>query len=363
MYTGLLKYPNSLRTETVIVSAAGQSIFNNLNYNPASVAVYLDGIKLVPGTQYTAADGNNITLVNPAAIGAKLDIISNDDVIDNAVTSVAGKSGNVTLYTEDVIGAAPLNSPTFTGNPTAPTPTPGDNDTSIATTAFVQSALSAFSSSVDEDLIAIANLSGTGFLKRTGPNTWSLDTSTYAYTNGSNATGTWPISITGNAAYAVNSTNSTTANTAYYLVTTSNYQVRSFGVGTAPSSTQGVILATNDIIAFYSDKRLKDIKGTIPNALSKVESLNGIIYTNNELAKSFGYTDTEEKVGLIAQEVEAVLPQLVTLAPFDRQEEADGTVISKSGENFKTVQYDKVIALLVEAVKELSAKVKELEAK
>lgn len=57
------------------------------------------------------------------------------------VSSVAGKTGAVTLAVGDVAGAAPLASPALTGNPTAPTPTAGDNDTSIATTAFVQAAL------------------------------------------------------------------------------------------------------------------------------------------------------------------------------------------------------------------------------
>lgn len=55
------------------------------------------------------------------------------------VDSVAGKTGEVDLVVADVDGAAPLVSPTFTGNPTAPTPNPADDDTSIATTAFVKS--------------------------------------------------------------------------------------------------------------------------------------------------------------------------------------------------------------------------------
>lgn len=54
------------------------------------------------------------------------------------VTSVAGKTGAVTLVVGDVIGAAPLASPALSGNPTAPTPLTADNDTSIATTAFVK---------------------------------------------------------------------------------------------------------------------------------------------------------------------------------------------------------------------------------
>lgn len=64
------------------------------------------------------------------------------------VSSVAGRTGAVTLSVSDVAGAAPLASPALTGNPTAPTPTVGDNDTSIATTAFVQSALAPLTAGV-----------------------------------------------------------------------------------------------------------------------------------------------------------------------------------------------------------------------
>lgn len=62
-------------------------------------------------------------------------------VLSAKVTTVAGRTGAVVLAVADVSGAAPLASPVFTGNPTAPTPTAGDNDTSIATTAFVTTAL------------------------------------------------------------------------------------------------------------------------------------------------------------------------------------------------------------------------------
>lgn len=60
----------------------------------------------------------------------------------SALTSaVASLNGQVASITLTLAGKAPLASPAFTGNPTAPTPSPGDNDTSIATTAFVQGAV------------------------------------------------------------------------------------------------------------------------------------------------------------------------------------------------------------------------------
>jgi hypothetical protein len=55
-----------------------------------------------------------------------------------AVSTVAGRTGDILLTIADVTGGAPLASPTFTGDPKAPTPATSDNDTSIATTAFVK---------------------------------------------------------------------------------------------------------------------------------------------------------------------------------------------------------------------------------
>jgi hypothetical protein len=115
-----------------------------------------------------------------------------------------------------------------------------------------------------------------------------------------------------------------------------------------------------NVTAYYSDARLKkDIK-PIENAIDKVKQISGVTYTSNELAASFGYTSKEEQVGVIAHEIEAVLPQAVKIAPFDMTN-IDGVNVSKSGENYKTVQYEKIVPLLIEAIKELTAKVEKLE--
>lgn len=66
-----------------------------------------------------------------------------DGLGGSSVTSVAGKTGAVTLVVGDVSGAAPLASPTFTGTPAAPTASPGTNTTQVSTTAFVQAAIAA----------------------------------------------------------------------------------------------------------------------------------------------------------------------------------------------------------------------------
>ena len=122
-------------------------------------------------------------------------------------------------------------------------------------------------------------------------------------------------------------------------------------VGTSSVGGTGTIQATGNITAYYSDKRLKNIIGPIENAIDKVKRISGIRYTNNEVAKKYGYDDEKTQVGVIAQELEEVLPEVVVAAPFDIAE--DGT--SKSGENYKTVHYDKIVPLLIEAIKEQQA--------
>jgi hypothetical protein len=139
-------------------------------------------------------------------------------------------------------------------------------------------------------------------------------------------------------------------------VMTPNQQTNSIGVGTAASGTAGEIRATNQITAYYSDKRLKTEVEQIKNALDKVEQLTGVVYTQNKLAEQFGYNNYDEQVGLYAQDVKKVQPQAVKPAPFDIA--ADGSSIS--GEDYLTVQYDRLIPLIIEAIKELKVRVDKL---
>jgi hypothetical protein len=159
------------------------------------------------------------------------------------------------------------------------------------------------------------------------------------------------ITGTANQVIASASTGAVTLSTPQSINTTASVQFGSFGVGTAASGTTGEIRATNNITAFFSDARLKDFKGTIPNALAKVQLLNGYYFTENEKAKELGYNNDKMQVGVSAQEVEAVMPEVVTDAPINANFE---------GADYKTVYYDKLVPLLIEAIKELKAEVDEL---
>jgi hypothetical protein len=115
-------------------------------------------------------------------------------------------------------------------------------------------------------------------------------------------------------------------------------------VGTADTVQFGEVRSTGDVIAYYSsDKRLKENIKPIENALSKIESIGGYTYEWNDKQQTYTGAD----IGVIAQEIEAIAPELV----IDRET------------GFKAVKYEKLVAILIEGIKELSAKVNELENK
>ncbi len=152
--------------------------------------------------------------------------------------------------------------------------------------------------------------------------------------SGNFSAGTITATLSGNA------TSATTASTANALATGNNYQVNSLGVGTAASGTAGEIRATNNITAYYSDDRLKTKLGNIEDALAKIRTLNGFYYEANETAQALGYEAVRE-VGVSAQQVQAVQPEIVVPAPID--------------DKYLTVRYERLVPLLIEAVKELDS--------
>lgn len=239
-------------------------------------------------------------------------------VTASPVASVAGRTGAVTLT------AADIASGTFPGALTA------------SSTLSVSGVLTAASGTASSSTT-------TGALVVTG----GLGVSGTIYAGG--------LSISGLNSTPIGASGASTG--AFTTLTASgSTQVASLGIGTAASGTSGEIRATNAITAYYSDRRLKTEVGKIENALDKIDQLCGIIYTQNELAEKFGYSNYEEQVGLYAQDVNRVQPQAVKPAPFDVAENGS----SKSGENYLTVQYEKLVPLLVEGIKELRAEIRKL---
>jgi hypothetical protein len=137
----------------------------------------------------------------------------------------------------------------------------------------------------------------------------------------------------------------TTGSAATFTSTSQDSQFNSIGVGTAASTTAGEIRATNNVTAYYSDDRLKTRLGNVESALDKVATLDAFYYEANEVAKSLGYKPVRE-VGISAQQVQAVMPEVVAPAPID--------------DKYLTVRYERLVPLLIAAIKELKAEVKEL---
>lgn len=142
----------------------------------------------------------------------------------------------------------------------------------------------------------------------------------------------------------------TSGSTHYPLLSTATSGVLS---GVTVSSTKfsflpstGVVTATD--FASTSDARLKDVHRVIESPIDKIDSLRGVEYTWNETAKNLGVSDdTSVQVGVLAHEVEGLYKSLV-------QNHEDG---------YMRVNYDKLVPILIEAIKELNVRLKVLEGK
>jgi hypothetical protein len=117
------------------------------------------------------------------------------------------------------------------------------------------------------------------------------------------------------------------------------------------------IASTGNVIAYYSDKRLKENLKPIANALDTVRAWTGYTYNANALGASFGYDPEKQEIGLLAQDVQATTPQAVERAPFDT---SDVKGESLTGENYLTLKYERLVPVLVEAIKEQDKEIQTL---
>ena len=178
---------------------------------------------------------------------------------------------------------------------------------------------------LDDVIFAANNVSGTPVISANADNTVKLG-----------KLGGFGIVISG-------STPAPNDSQAKIIITGSIHTSGSLGVGMAASSTIGRIDAKNDVVAFStSDERLKDNITPIENALNKVSQVQGIEF--DWVEKEGVHGNEGHDVGVIAQEIEKVLPEVVTTRD----------------NGYKAVKYEKIIPLLVEAIKELQAEVQEL---
>jgi len=122
---------------------------------------------------------------------------------------------------------------------------------------------------------------------------------------------------------------------------------------TAGLDVTGAITATGNITAYSSDSRLKLNQQPIQNAVDKIISIGGYSFDwNMDKCEEHGFNPANShEHGVLAQEIETVIPDAVSAAPFDLDEEGN----SKSGEDYLSVNYERIVPLLIEAVKQLKA--------
>lgn len=265
-YIGNIPAPEGTQDRTLFTATAAQTVFTlppNVSYTPGYVDVFLNGSKLINGTDFTALDGTIVTLIEAAELNDNVEIVS---------YSTAIVTGNMTASE-----TAPIN--------------PADGDFWFK--------------------------SDTGVV--------------YIYYNDVDS-GQWVELYSGTAGGWVDN------GLAVYYNGANNVGIGVTNPGTK-LTVDGGILATGDITAFgsVSDINTKQNVEPITDAMAKVSELNGVTFEYKE-------TPGERMTGLIAQDVEKVLPEAV-------YEATPGTI---------AVRYHNMIGLLVEALKEQQAEIDEL---
>ena len=229
-----------------------------------------------------------------------------------------------------VTGQADIDNIRIDGNTISSTDTNGDINLTPNGTGNVTGNLTGNASSATI-LQTARNIGGVSFNGSSSINLPGVNTAGNQNTSGNAATATTAANLSFGSANQVvfkNSSNNATTN--------------------ANLTFDGTDLTVGgDITAFASDERLKTNISPITDALFKVNSLNGFTYNFNEIAGELGFDTEIDYAGVSAQEVQKVLPEVVRPAPVD--------------DKYVTVQYDKLTALLIEAIKELSDKVEKLE--
>ena len=279
----------------------------------------------------------SVTSVN-ARIGDV--ILTPADVGLGNIDNTSDKYKLETTLTAIAFTFAPLLSPIFLGTPAAPTPTALDNSTTIATTAFVQTvATNIATSSANAAIAGLAKIASPNFTGTpTAPTPTALDNSTNIATTAFVKSANAAIIAATNIAI----TDDTNSNVTNYLhfgsaTTGSLTTVLTSSTELTYNPSTGTLSAIN--FSSLSDKTLKSNVQDITNSSETLKQIKPVEFTWNKSGK--------KSYGVIAQELEQILPELV----------------STNDEGIKSVEYSALIGFLIASNKELLERIEILETK
>ena len=299
----------------------GQLLIGNSTGNTLSKTT------LTAGSGVTISNGAGTITVSATGLGGTVTSVSGTGTVNGITLSgTVTSSGNLTL------GGA-LSGVSLTSQVSGTLPV-ANGGTGVATISGLVYGNGTSPMSAASAAQVVAVIGATAVTNATN----ATNASSVPYSGLTGAVPTWNQNTTGNAATATTSSacsgNAATATTATNL-----------SGGTVAATT---ITATGNITAYFSDDRLKNRMGYISGALAKIMSLKGFYYEANETAQALGYKPVRE-VGLSAQDVQAVLPEVIAPAPIDPQ--------------YLTLDYARLVPLLVEAIKEQQILIDALSAK
>lgn len=329
----------------------------------ASTATTLATARTINGTSFDG--GSNITIPNLVSGSAQIDgslLGSNKTItIGSTSTTLGGTSttlaGLTSVTSTTFVGALTGNASTVTTNANLTgNVTSVGNATTIASGVvtsdmivdgtIVNGDINASAAIVDTKLATIATAGKVSNSATTATNANTANAIVARDGSGNFSAGTITAALTGNASTATTAgTVTTAAQSAITSVGTLTSLTVSGATATGALTVTGAVTATGDITAFFtSDKRHKNNIQTIPNALEKVTKLNGVTWEWNDDVNEV--TKSTPKTGLIAQEVQEVLPE----------------VVKTRDDGFLALDYSKMMGLLVEAIKEQQIQIEELKA-
>ncbi len=267
-----------------------------------------------------------------------------------SVSHTPGEGSTATISIGQAVGTT--SNVTF-GNVTATGTVSGSTFTGLGN-------LTTYSSSVASRLVTLegkdftitltGDVTGTGTVTDLGNVSFATTIAADSVALGTDTTGNYVATIT--AGTGVSTTGASTGEGIAHTIsigqavgTSDNVRFGSIGVGMAASGTSGRIDAANDIVAYSSsDRNFKENITPIENPIEKIRKISGNTYDwKAELKDVHGYEGND--VGVIAQEIEEVLPQIVTTRD----------------NGYKAVKYEKLVALLIEGIKEQQLQIEKLQ--